>query len=68
MKYKMLLVKVNNKKVLFTSVKEVAEYLGVTPASVYHYMKKGSSWCEITPFYFDHGVAVFSQIMAWYKK
>lgn len=64
----MLLVKVGKKKTLHTSVKEVAEYLGVTTVSVYRYMKKGSSWCEVTPFYFESGINVFNKIMAWYVK
>lgn len=67
MKYKMILVQVDNKKKVFTSVKDVSEFLGVSPASVYNYIKKGSSWCKVTPFYFEKGLNVFNKIMAWYK-
>lgn len=67
MKYKMILVQVGQKKNVFTSVKEVSKFLGVTPASVYYYMKKGSSWCKVTPFYFQKGIHVLNTITAWYK-
>ena len=64
----MILVQVSNKKKVFTSVEDVSKFLEVSPTSVYRYMKKGSSWCKVTPFYFEKGLHVFNKIMTWYKK
>lgn len=69
MKYKMLLVSTPKGEYIFTSVKEVATFLGVSTSSVYYYMKKGSSYWKITPYYFESGKKVLPEnILAWYKK
>lgn len=69
MKYKMLHVQTSKGEFVFSSVKEVAQFLGISTSTVYYYMKKQNGYWKITPYYFESGKKVLpNNIFAWYKK
>lgn len=54
---------------VFSSVKEVAMFLGVSTNCVYYYMKKKNNYWKIVPYYFESGKKVLpDNILAWYRK
>ena len=69
MKYKMLHVQVPQGEFIFSSMKEVAQFMGISTAMVYYYMKKPNQYRKITPYYFESGKKVLpNNILAWYRK
>lgn len=71
MKYKMIHVTTPKGEYVFTSVKEVSQFLGISTNMVYYYLKhepKSYNPWRITPYYFESGKKVLpNNILAWFK-
>lgn len=70
MKYKMLLVSSPKGEFIFTSVKEVAQFLGITHQSVYNALNKKHRLRHgvvIKAFYFSKGMLENNIVVGIYK-